>query len=356
MPVVYKSDSTVQFSTLTKFDDERGELLAVVYLAEHRDSQGDIASTEVVKDMAYSAMRDGVEIDVMHDGKPVGRDKAYPAESFLITKGDSRFAGWKDNTGAEVDLTGAWATVVKIDDPALRERVKSGELAGVSMAGIAEVEAEKSDDDEPPTWFQKALAAIGLGALTKAADGSAEEDMKPEDIEKIVASAVAQVAKAMKPEPTAEEKAKAERDALVKDVVAEVVKALKPAEGGGKPEGKAEEKPEGDDVFKGDPTDAKAVRDHLTKVKVAKLRAAVKWEDPTSVQDYLTKLEDLQGSKADDESDDDDDGVDEPVGKSAQRVSKGQKKSKATAGLSKAESDDVEAMLASLGVGESKGK
>jgi hypothetical protein len=148
---LYKSaDSTVTFGPLSKFDEERGEMLAVVYAPEVRDSQGDIASADVIKEMAYASAREGVELDIRHDNKPVGKERAFIAEKFIVQKGDQRFAGWKDYQGRAVDVTGGWAIVAKIDDPALRKLYKDGGWNGVSLQGPAEVEIEKSGEEIPP--------------------------------------------------------------------------------------------------------------------------------------------------------------------------------------------------------------
>ena len=99
LPVLYKADGKdrVRFESLAKatdkFDDQ-GELLTVVYAPEHRDVDGDIASAEAIKKMAYSFARDGQGLDIEHDGKVLPREDAYVAESFLIAKGDERFADW----------------------------------------------------------------------------------------------------------------------------------------------------------------------------------------------------------------------------------------------------------------------
>lgn len=146
MPVLYKEDGEIELQTLVKEQDE-GELLAVVYAPDFEDSQGDIASAEVIKDAAYEAMKRGVELDIRHDFKALSKDQAYVAESFLIQKGDERFQGFQDYRGNTIEsLEGAWATVIKIDDPALREKYRNGEFQGVSMAGPAEVEVLKEED------------------------------------------------------------------------------------------------------------------------------------------------------------------------------------------------------------------
>lgn len=189
MPVLYKEqDTSVEFSTLSKLNDERGELLAVVYAPEVRDSQGDIASAEVIKQMAYDASKAGVEIDIRHDGKPVGKDRAFIAEKFIVAKGDQRFDGWRDYDGKAIDLTGAWAIVVKIEDADLKKRYRDGDWNGVSLFGPATVEIEKSEDDMAVTKEELAkmlderdakLAALIKDAAPKPPEKKPDETFDP---------------------------------------------------------------------------------------------------------------------------------------------------------------------------------
>lgn len=249
LPVIYKSDGFVDFDTVVKASDDAGELTAVVYAPEHRDSQGDIASAEVIRDMAHSFQKGGGQIDIRHDGKAVSKDRAYVAESYVVQKGDERFADLKDRDGRAVDAAGAWAVLIKIDDPELRRLYREGEWGGVSMAGRAEVVAtEKSDDtDEPPGWFTKTLRALGLGG------GSQEIDMKKEEIEALL---------------------KASQDAIVAALKGDAP-ATPPAA------------PTAPTVDMNDPV---AVEKHLAGLRAAELRKGVDFTDPVQVEGYLRKL------------------------------------------------------------------
>jgi len=144
LPVIYKSDDDIRFATIIKDNIEEGELTAIVYAPETRDSQGDIASAEVIKEMAHDFAKNGEGIDIRHDGQTVDKDKAYVAESFIVQKDDERFSDTRDYDGNPVDVTGAWATVIKIDDESLRQEYRDGKWNGVSMGGTAVVEAEKT--------------------------------------------------------------------------------------------------------------------------------------------------------------------------------------------------------------------
>jgi hypothetical protein len=189
---VYKADGSFSvgcLSTATEKFDESGELLNVVYAPEHRDSQGDVADAAVIKDAAYEFVANGAGVDVNHDGKALPRDKARIAETFLVQKSDPRFHGWKDAKGNPVNLEGAWATVIKIDDPDLRKKYRSGEWGGVSMGGTAIVEAEKSESEADGffAWLRKAFT----GTSTQQTQTDHKETMTPEEIKKAVADGIA---------------------------------------------------------------------------------------------------------------------------------------------------------------------
>jgi len=96
-------------------------------------------------------MKNGAKLDIRHDGKAIAKEKAFVAESFIIQKGDERFQGWKDYDGKEVDVSGGWGIVVKIDDPDLRKSYREDGWNGVSLAGHAEL----IDDEPPASWLSR---------------------------------------------------------------------------------------------------------------------------------------------------------------------------------------------------------
>jgi hypothetical protein len=293
MPVFYKSEGNgtgrVQFDMLTKAADdfdEKGELLAVVYAPEVRDSQGDIASAEVIKEMAYEFARSGKGIDVRHDGESLPKDKAFVAENFIVQKGDPRFENFKDYNGDPVDVTGAWATVIKIEDESLRKNYREGKWNGVSMGGTGEVEVEKESD-----FIEKLLKVI---------DKHKDIDMKPEELAALLKqnneALVAALTKELKPseekkadalvEPNAGESlaeytarvTKEAPDAKASDILAVFEKSqTKP---------NAPKKP----IFKGDPMKVEDVKAHQLALKKWELSKDVDWEDPESVAKYEKSL------------------------------------------------------------------
>lgn len=269
---VYKADGSFEMGCLSKAAesfDESGELLNVVYAPDMRDSQGDIADAAVVKEMAYGFIPNGAGVDINHDGKPVAREKAHIAENFLIQKSDERFHGWKDDDGKAVDLTGGWATVIKINDPDLRKKYRSGEWAGVSMGGTALVEAEKSAPTPPtPTPTpEQAMTPEELKALQKAiSDG--------------FSTLTADLTKALKPvEPPAPQT---------------------PPAPPVPPTPKADEAP----VFKGDTSNSRALQMHERALEAFELKKSADFADPASVREYRAALQELQKAwKDEDEAD-----------------------------------------------------
>lgn len=206
LATVYKTDgdeSDVTLDTVTKFDEEQGELLAVVYAPEQRDSQGHIASKTVIKEMAYDAAKEGYRLDIKHAGRKLSTEEAFVAERFIVAKGDERFANWKNYQGETVDLTGAFANVIKIEDSELREKFKSGEWNGVSLGGDALLRPEPEpakktattkDPDMDPEQLAEALkksnadlaAAIVEGVvegIAKMSENDSKKSKKKDDDE-----------------------------------------------------------------------------------------------------------------------------------------------------------------------------
>lgn len=213
MRTLFKDDGSVQFATLIKAGAEN-ELLAVVYAPERPDDDGDYAEAPVIKAMAHEYLRDHRGLDIEHDGKKLPNSAAYVAESFIVAKGDDRFAGWKDYDGNAIgDLTGAWANVIKIEDPALQKAYREGDLDGVSMFGRAAVERVDT----------KAASKRVADRLGKARDHAQENDMDESKLKELlsgfkaeITTMVTKAVEGLKPTPKEEPKAEELRAPLFK--------------------------------------------------------------------------------------------------------------------------------------------
>ena len=173
-----------------QMNEERGELTAVVWAPEKEDVFGRWASSDTVRQMAHDSMRAGLTIDIDHSQVPLSRKHAWIAESFVIQPGDPRFAGLTDYQGNAFDPAGGWGVVIRMSNPELRRRFKSGEWRGISMGGWAEFEEESQGaqasghvaaSQEP----QRKKARSVLRRLLAAAGITTEDDeMLPEQLKK----------------------------------------------------------------------------------------------------------------------------------------------------------------------------
>lgn len=252
-PVLYKGEgSSAQFSTLIKDDrfEEHGEITAIVYAPELRDSQGDIASAQVIKAMAYDFSRDGGDLDVMHDGVALTKEQAYVAETYIIKHNDPDFAGISDYDGNPVTVTGGWAVVIKVDDEGLREAYRSGDWNGVSMAGPAEVIAEKSAETH-----EELLSALAK----RLTNNPPKKDvpMTPEELEKIA-------------------------DLVTDKLLEKGATSTDPAE----PAAAAPAAPKAP-VFSGDPTNDDDLKKHHAALVKFQLLQTVDFSDPEKVKELM---------------------------------------------------------------------
>lgn len=231
MGVLLKGESLGTEILISKMTP-KGELIACVYAPEMIDSQKDWATAEDIREMAHGFMKSGADLDVMHDGHPIKKEDAYVAESFLIQKGDPRFADLKDNEGKPVDATGGWGVVIKLLREDLKKLYTDGGWAGLSMGGFGSRLPE-----QPPVKKEDAVTKEEIEAIAKAA----------------ALAAVEAVTKAQKA-------------------------AEKPADATQAP------------VFKGDVTDLKAVREWRKKLERDNLSKGVDFNDPESVAVYEEKL------------------------------------------------------------------
>jgi len=172
MRAVYKSaDASIgdlNFELLVaKSEPETGLLTAVVYPPDSIDLHNEWAEPEEIRKMAHSWLRNGAELDIEHDGETLGQEDAYAVESFVIQKGDPRFAGMTP------DPAGGWGAVIQLVNPNLRDLARTGVLGGLSMGGKAQrVTAEPPTaailKSEPKKTMDETQLKALLDAQTKA--------------------------------------------------------------------------------------------------------------------------------------------------------------------------------------------
>mgnify|MGYP001336801208 CR=1 FL=1 len=165
-----------QVFELTKTDGERMVAYGIVYAPNQVDSHGDEASEVAIRRAAYEFMREArlKNIDVEHNFK---NEMAFVAESWLVRKGDALFPD---------EPEGAWAVGIQVGDPDLWEKLKSGELTGLSLAGIAAMTLDEDEtqqhftekNDTPPKWFQSWFSGLVGKSETKPIEENNDMDAK----------------------------------------------------------------------------------------------------------------------------------------------------------------------------------
>ena len=172
--VIYKSAKPGNYENtidIKKVDDEQGVVYGVVYAPEEVDTQGDFATAEEIKKAAYGFMKslNGRNVDVEHSFQ---NEAAFVAESWIVKGGDSIFPN---------EPEGSWAVAIQLESDELKTLAKSGELAGLSMAGEAtktEVEKAEGAGEQAFSNFFKAFADVAsdiwidFGGLIKKSKGN----------------------------------------------------------------------------------------------------------------------------------------------------------------------------------------
>lgn len=136
--------------SILKTNDEQRLVYGIVYSPNEVDSQGDTATADVIKDMAYGFMksRNTLSVDKDHNGMS---SEGFVAESWIVKKKDSVFTDQPE---------GSWAVAIKVENDTTWNAVKSGEIGGLSLAGLAEIEEvtkadEKSEETQGTGIIQK---------------------------------------------------------------------------------------------------------------------------------------------------------------------------------------------------------
>jgi hypothetical protein len=175
-----KSGERPQAFELVVKNDDMMRAYGIVYAPDQEDAHGDTADADTIRRAAAEFMREGrlKNIDTEHS---FTAEMAFVAESWLVRKGDSLFPD---------EPEGAWAVGIQIGDPDLWKQLKSGDLTGISLAGIARQRPEPEDpafptytEKDAPSWFASLIKALG-GAQTQ--EPIEETDMDKNEVQQIV--------------------------------------------------------------------------------------------------------------------------------------------------------------------------
>lgn len=124
---------------ITKAFDEKQIVVGQVYAPDTLDSHGHYMSAADLEEVAHQFLADGLttSIDVQHDNITVD---AVIVESFIARKGDPDFE------------EGSWVAATKINDPAVWQMVKDGQINGYSFE-ILTYRHDTVVEIEFSTWY-----------------------------------------------------------------------------------------------------------------------------------------------------------------------------------------------------------
>ncbi|HEX2868796.1 MAG TPA: XkdF-like putative serine protease domain-containing protein [Ignavibacteriales bacterium] len=158
--LIYKSQNT-QAPTLQKtvqikkVDSDEHKVYCIVYSPDETDSQGDTADKTAIEKMAYGFMKSGrnKNVDQDHDFTP---DEGFIAESWILKTSDPVFP---------LEKEGSWAVCIKVENEETWQMVKDGEITGISMAAIAQV--EEIPDETTDATVNKSTKQNKTGVVMK---------------------------------------------------------------------------------------------------------------------------------------------------------------------------------------------
>jgi len=156
--VIFKSadpskNSYNKVVNILKVDEDKREVTGVVYEPDVADTEGDYTTADEIKKAAYLFMknRKTTNIDKQHDETP---DEGFVAESWIVQKNDARLPD---------AIEGSWAVVIKVENDETWKGVKSGEITGLSMGGVAVAEQVQKNNSDEPSWLHKVMKSIKDG-------------------------------------------------------------------------------------------------------------------------------------------------------------------------------------------------
>lgn len=151
---------------ISKSEPEKGLIYGIVYAPDEVDTDGDFATAEEIEKAAYSFMKNLRLQNIDKDHTFVNED-AYICESWLVRANDALFAN---------EPIGSWAVCIKLESEALKQAVKSGEIAGISMAG----ESDSKEEEVKSMETLKTLKSVVKNLFTKKSKDEENEEMSDE--------------------------------------------------------------------------------------------------------------------------------------------------------------------------------
>ena len=130
---------------IKKVDDELQVVYGEVYVPDRPDAQGDFMTAVELRKMAHRFLAEGKTkaIDTQHDNR---RNGSYVVESFVARDDDALY------------IPGAWVAGVKVEDPALWQQIKRGEITGFSMEALVHTKQREIEFEVPETIDTQTLA------------------------------------------------------------------------------------------------------------------------------------------------------------------------------------------------------
>lgn len=151
--IIYKSgetkpptiEKTIQ---INKIDKEQKRVYGIVYSPNENDTDEEFTTAEEIQKACDNFMKEGRtgKIDKQHD-EVVGH--GFVAECWITKEADPVFPD---------DPVGSWAVGIQIENNDTWEAVKKGEIKGLSMGGFAVKEEVKKSDEK--SLIEKIVAAV----------------------------------------------------------------------------------------------------------------------------------------------------------------------------------------------------
>lgn len=155
--IIYKSENSQTPNIekkikIAKTDEDQHLVYGIVYSPNEADSQGDTATAEVIKEMAYNFMKSAKTNNIDNQHTNIAGD-GYVAESWILKASDPVFP---------LEKEGSWAVAIKVEKEETWDAIKKGDITGLSMAGIASVEEIQKSEEKKETIIQKFFKLVGI--------------------------------------------------------------------------------------------------------------------------------------------------------------------------------------------------
>lgn len=184
--IIVKNQNERSFTTdgkILDIDSDSHFVTGVVYEPMEEDAHGNYMTKEEIQKACYWFAKNGNNVDLEHNENKI--DSCFVVENW-VCKSNCVING-------QAVKEGSWVMTVEVNDYELFEKIKNGQINGFSMGGVGKYSKDDTIIEKTQMSKKSILTQIAnlLGIeLSEKKLEEEENNMKPEDVQKMIDDAI----------------------------------------------------------------------------------------------------------------------------------------------------------------------